>query len=142
MRVLYGIVGEGMGHATRSRVVIEHLLSAGHSLRVVVSGRAHSFLTDRFRGRENISIDEIHGLHMNYEENAVDKSESLKTNLQEAPAGLIKNIDVYRKLVTKDGFDPEIVVSDFRVVGVFLRQEPPLADPQHRQHADPQSLRS
>lgn len=40
MRILYGVVGEGMGHATRSRVVIEHLLAAGHRLHVVVSGRA------------------------------------------------------------------------------------------------------
>ena len=29
MRVLYGVVGEGMGHATRSRVVLEHLLEEG-----------------------------------------------------------------------------------------------------------------
>ena len=25
MRILYGVVGEGMGHAMRSRVVIDHL---------------------------------------------------------------------------------------------------------------------
>ena len=30
LRVLYGVVGEGMGHATRSRVVVEHLARAGH----------------------------------------------------------------------------------------------------------------
>ncbi|MGH9333683.1 MAG: glycosyltransferase family protein, partial [Vicinamibacteria bacterium] len=34
MRILYGVVGEGMGHATRSAVVIEHLLSAGHEVKV------------------------------------------------------------------------------------------------------------
>jgi UDP:flavonoid glycosyltransferase YjiC (YdhE family) len=26
MRILYGVVGEGMGHATRSRVVLEELV--------------------------------------------------------------------------------------------------------------------
>jgi len=30
MRLLYGVVGDGMGHATRSRVVITHLLARGH----------------------------------------------------------------------------------------------------------------
>src|SRR6266480_3864517 len=38
MRILYGVVGEGMGHATRSKVVIEHLLERGHKVKVVVSG--------------------------------------------------------------------------------------------------------
>ncbi|MEL6548201.1 MAG: glycosyltransferase family protein, partial [Myxococcota bacterium] len=58
MRILYGVVGEGMGHATRSRVVIEHLLAQGHQVHVVVSGRAHRFLTESFAEREGFSIDE------------------------------------------------------------------------------------
>ena len=35
MRILYGVVGEGMGHATRSAVVLSHLIARGHELRVV-----------------------------------------------------------------------------------------------------------
>ena len=42
MKIIYGVVGEGMGHATRSRVILEHLLSEGHEICVVVSGRASS----------------------------------------------------------------------------------------------------
>ena len=38
MRILYGVNGEGMGHATRSRVVIDSLLES-HDVRVVVLGR-------------------------------------------------------------------------------------------------------
>ncbi|MBI5495458.1 MAG: teichoic acid biosynthesis protein [Deltaproteobacteria bacterium] len=112
MRILYGVVGEGMGHATRSRVSLDHLLAGGHEVRVVVSGRAHTFLTDRFKDRRNIRFDEIHGLHMNYEGNAVDKSESVRTNLEDAPRGLLQNVEVYRK-VAEDGFKPDVVFSDF-----------------------------
>ncbi|MEM6729994.1 MAG: glycosyltransferase family protein, partial [Myxococcota bacterium] len=64
MRILYGVVGEGMGHATRSRVIIDHLLSRGHEVHVVVSGRAHRFLTESFAARDGFTIDEIHGLHL------------------------------------------------------------------------------
>ena len=39
MRILYGVVGEGMGHATRSSVLLEHLTKQ-HEVHVVVSGRA------------------------------------------------------------------------------------------------------
>ena len=112
MRVLYGVVGEGMGHATRSRVVLEHLLAAGHRVRVVVSGRAHGFLVSRFAGRAGIEFQEIHGLVLGFEGNTIDKSETFFTNLEALPAGLLKNIAAYRK-VAEDGFEPEVVISDF-----------------------------
>jgi uncharacterized protein (TIGR00661 family) len=112
MRILYGVVGEGMGHATRSRVVIEHLLGAGHEVRVVVSGRAHGFLVDRLRQHQNVTLHEIHGMMLTYFGNRLDKSESLFENLKDAPKGIKKNIKVYRK-VAEDGFQPELVISDF-----------------------------
>lgn len=46
MRILYGVAGEGMGHATRSRVVIDHL-TRHHEVEVVVSGRAHDYQIGR-----------------------------------------------------------------------------------------------
>lgn len=118
MRILYGVVGEGMGHATRSRVVIEHLLGRGHELRVVVSGRAHDFLIERLRGHDRLAIEEIHGLSLGYEGNQVDLGESLLQNLEEAPRGLLRNIQVYRK-VAEEGFAPELVVSDFESWAYF-----------------------
>ncbi|MGE3668821.1 MAG: glycosyltransferase family protein, partial [Polyangiaceae bacterium] len=59
MRILYGVVGEGMGHATRSRVILEHLVRRGHQIKVVVSGRAHRFLTERLAHHDSVSIEEI-----------------------------------------------------------------------------------
>jgi uncharacterized protein (TIGR00661 family) len=112
MRILYGVVGEGMGHATRSRVVLEHLLNAGHQVRVVVSGRAHGFMADRFAGRANLSVQEIHGLSLRFDGNTVDKSETLLTNLEALPVGIMQNVEAYQK-VAEDGFSPELVVSDF-----------------------------
>ena len=40
MKILYGVVGEGMGHAVRSRVVIERLLARGYEVEIMASGRA------------------------------------------------------------------------------------------------------
>jgi hypothetical protein len=54
MRILYGVVGEGMDHATRSRVILEHLLSQGHEQRIVVSGRAHAFLVGKLGQRADL----------------------------------------------------------------------------------------
>ncbi|MBM4367629.1 MAG: teichoic acid biosynthesis protein [Deltaproteobacteria bacterium] len=115
MKILYGVVGEGMGHATRSRVVIEHLLSQGHELKVVVSGRAHGLLSRAFAGRDRIDIDEIHGLFMRYEGNALDVGRSVLANLGQAPVGLARNIAAYVRL----GFDPDAIVSDFESWAFF-----------------------
>lgn len=112
MRILYGIVGEGMGHATRSRVVLDHLLAAGHTLKLVVSGRAHDFLRQRYAGRPNLSVHEIHGLTLTLEGGAVDRSESFWRNLEAAPGGLWRNLEAYRDVVGS-GFEPQAVVSDF-----------------------------
>ncbi len=112
MRILYGVVGEGMGHATRSAVVLSHLLARGHELRVVVSGRAHGFLTERCRHEDSLTLDEIHGLTLRYFGNRLDRAGSLFWNLRKMPKAVRKNIKVYRK-VAEDKFRPELVISDF-----------------------------
>jgi uncharacterized protein (TIGR00661 family) len=112
MKILYGIVGEGMGHATRSRVVVEHLLERGHELRIVVSGKAHSFLSGRLADRANLTIHEIEGLHFEMDGSSVDLVETVWANLELAPMRLRHNLGVYRD-VAEDGFAPELVISDF-----------------------------
>jgi uncharacterized protein (TIGR00661 family) len=109
MRILFGVVGEGMGHATRSRVVIDHLLARGHIVHVVVSGRAHDFLRRVFTGRPGVTIGEVHGLFMRYEGNALDVGRSILANLGQAPAGLARNLAAWLAL----DFSPDVVISDF-----------------------------
>ncbi len=111
MRVLYGVVGDGMGHATRSRVVVEHLLARGHDVRIVVSGHACAFLRDTFDGRESVEVIEIAGLRMVYDENRVQRAATARTTLREAPSGLRRNAQVAREIARGDR--PDVVVSDF-----------------------------
>ncbi len=112
MQLLYGVVGEGMGHATRSRVVIEHLLARGHGIRVVVSGRAHKYLSDVFRDRENIDVHAIEGFSLAIDGEGVDLSETILSNLELLPARLRRNLATYSRIV-ETGFTPQAVVSDF-----------------------------
>jgi uncharacterized protein (TIGR00661 family) len=105
MRILYGVVGEGMGHATRSGVVLEHL-TRQHEVHVVVSGRAREYLARRFE-----HVHKIWGLTIQYEGNSVRKLGTLLENLKGAVKGFPENIKAYFDLV--DEFKPEAVVSDF-----------------------------
>jgi uncharacterized protein (TIGR00661 family) len=111
MRLLYGVVGDGMGHATRSRVVMEHLHKRGHEIHVVASDRAFAFLRDVFAGYRRVVVHEIHGLRFTYRGAGVDKSETLKRTLREIPAALKTNIRVHQELTS--AFRPEMVFSDF-----------------------------
>jgi uncharacterized protein (TIGR00661 family) len=115
MRVLYGVVGEGMGHATRSRVVIEHLLAQGHDVHVVVSGKAHEFLRGLLDPHPRAQVTEIAGLRLvqTTEDGvgSIDKSASLWANLTAAPGALAENLAVYVKAA--GAFRPDVVVSDF-----------------------------
>ncbi|MDP2273121.1 MAG: glycosyltransferase family protein [Archangium sp.] len=105
MRILYGVVGEGMGHATRSRVVLEHL-TKNHDVHIVVSGRARDYLAKRFENVHN-----IWGFTLNYEGNSVKKWQSVLQNLKGAVTGFPQNVKKYFEIV--DDFKPDVVISDF-----------------------------
>jgi uncharacterized protein (TIGR00661 family) len=107
MRILYGVVGEGMGHAMRSRVVLEHLVKQGHEIEIMASSRAVDFLSKRFK-----RVNRIRGLHMIYEDNVVSRGKTLLSNLLHTGLrGVPANIAAYFELIGK--FRPELVISDF-----------------------------
>ncbi len=108
-RILYGVVGEGMGHAIRSRVVIDHL-ARSHDVQVVVSGRAHDYL--KARERDRLGVNRIWGLSIVYEDNEVQNFRTVLANVTRAAlGGLPRNVKAYFDLVEE--FRPEVVVSDF-----------------------------
>jgi uncharacterized protein (TIGR00661 family) len=118
LRLLYGVVGEGMGHATRSRVILEHLARAGHEIKVVVSGRAHKFLSEKLAPLPNVSVEEIEGLNLRFQGNDLDVGESILSNLDKVPAALRKNTDVYLRVV--GNFAAQAVISDFESFAYFF----------------------
>jgi uncharacterized protein (TIGR00661 family) len=112
MRILYGVVGEGMGHAVRSKVILDYLVAQRHEVLIVASGRAHAFLRSRFAGCDGVQVRRIHGLHLSFEENALDLGESITSNLEELPRNFRRNARMYWRVLA-EGFMPQAVVSDF-----------------------------
>jgi len=109
MRILYGVVGEGMGHAMRSRVVIDQLART-HDVQVVVSGRAHDYL--KTRESDHLGVNKIWGLTIVYEDNEVRNFHTVFRNLRGAvTGGWPRNVRAYFDLAEQ--FQPDVVVSDF-----------------------------
>ena len=106
MRILYGVVGEGLGHAVRSRVVIQHLIARGHEVQVMTSRRAHVYLARHFR-----NVNQIHGLHLVARGNRICKHRTLLSNAAQIVRRLPANVAAYFRLISN--FRPELVVSDF-----------------------------
>ncbi|MBX7190777.1 MAG: teichoic acid biosynthesis protein [Sandaracinaceae bacterium] len=118
MRILYGVVGEGMGHAMRSRVVLERLFELGHEVEIIASGRAVDFLEKRFGNKSDVN--RIRGLHIVYEDNEVQRARTLFENVLGGSLAIPAQIVKYFDLI-KD-FSPEIVISDFESWTYFYGQ--------------------
>jgi uncharacterized protein (TIGR00661 family) len=106
MRILYGVVGEGMGHATRSQVILRHLVTQ-HEVEIVVSGRAHAYLQKAFPQQR---VHEIAGLNMIYEDNEVQRRRTAWDVLKKLPA-FAENFVTFTRI--SESFRPELVISDF-----------------------------
>ncbi len=110
MRILYGVAGEGLGHAMRSRVVLDALTASGHEVQVVASGRAYDYLYARESDR--LGVNQIWGLSIVYRDNAVRNLHTFFRNAKEAVmGGLPRNVRAYFGL--GGDFRPDVVVSDF-----------------------------
>lgn len=107
MNILYGVPGEGMGHATRSKVIIDFLLAQNHNVQVVSSSRAYQFLNKNFPKR----VHEIEGMHFAFKDSKVSKTGTVLLNVKNASKLLFQNFAEYLEL--KKNFKPDLVISDF-----------------------------
>jgi uncharacterized protein (TIGR00661 family) len=115
MRILYGINGEGMGHATRSLVVIGHLLERGDDVRVVASGTAYAFLRSRLP-----RVDEILGPSFVLRDGEIRRWATLGHSVAGAPHQLPATVRHWLAVV--DDWRPDVVVTDFEpLAGVYAR---------------------
>jgi uncharacterized protein (TIGR00661 family) len=113
MRIAYAINGEGMGHATRSSVVIDHVLKQGHEVAIFSAGTQQvKYLRSKFD-----SVAEVVGLHMIYRDNKVMR---LPTALR-----ALNSMRSFRRDITtiRDQmimFRPEVVITDFDFHGEII----------------------
>ncbi len=101
MKILYGVVGEGLGHASRSKVVITYLRSLGHTVFISSAGRAAALLA------ADVTVD---GLTLCYSDGAVDLAGSAAKNLANFSRILSTGSTAWTYF---DRFAPNIIFADF-----------------------------
>lgn len=111
-RIIYGVSGEGSGHAVRSDYVLDHLLRRGHQVKVVTYDRGLKILKDQY------DCFETAGLHISTRHNQVSKVKTFVENLAKLPAAK-KSLRALRKDVFDD-FKPDCVFTDFEPMSAYL----------------------
>ena len=114
MRILYGVNGEGMGHATRSEVIIRSLLPE-HDVRIMASGAAFHYLDGMFE-----NVEEVFGPSFALEDGQIKRWQSVTGSLSAARRELPEN--VRRTITETHEWKPEVVVCDFEPLsGLYAR---------------------
>jgi uncharacterized protein (TIGR00661 family) len=105
--ILYALAGEGSGHSTRSKEIIEHLIQKGHRVKVVSYDRGYKNLRDFF------DVTEIAGLNFVYKNNEVKQVPTVFQNILRTNK-LVASFKKIEKLVQE--FQPKIIISDFEPI--------------------------
>ncbi|KKU48193.1 hypothetical protein A3H10_01230 [Candidatus Uhrbacteria bacterium RIFCSPLOWO2_12_FULL_46_10] len=107
IKIIYGVSGEGSGHAIRSREVIRYLINEGHEVQVVTYDRGKDLLGEEF------SVTEVFGLHFDYQHNAIRYLSTIWRNLIRAPEA-VKSLELAANLFQTTR--PDVVCTDFEPV--------------------------
>ncbi|MFH1522788.1 MAG: MJ1255/VC2487 family glycosyltransferase [Patescibacteria group bacterium] len=110
-RILYGVAGEGSGHSSRAKVIIEYLISKGHKVKVISYGKGYKNLNPYF------DVEKIFGLHFTYKNNEIKYFQTLFNNLLKTDKAR-ESIDKVLKIT--DYFNPQIVFSDFEPISCIV----------------------
>jgi uncharacterized protein (TIGR00661 family) len=102
-RILYGVAGEGMGHATRTKAVLEQL--RGHDVTVVSSSRAYQYLR-RFFPR----VHRIFGFHIIYWNNSVSNAGIFLSTIARLPWLTYSFLRTFWLALT---LRPDVIVTDY-----------------------------
>jgi uncharacterized protein (TIGR00661 family) len=111
-RILYGVCGEGMGHAIRSSVVIDHLLE-DNEVSIFASDRAYQYLAEKYD-----DVYEIEGFNTVYEENQVKNRQTFVKNIKDVPLDLGRNMRLMYSVAK--AFKPNLIISDFEFYSNLL----------------------
>ena len=106
-KIIYAVAGEGFGHSSRSHLIGQRLIDAGHNVMFVGSKKSLVYLKQYFDER----VKEIFGLSFAYDDGNIDPMETLKSNLRRLPEANEQNDQLFKNHFVP--FEPDLVISDF-----------------------------
>jgi uncharacterized protein (TIGR00661 family) len=110
-RIYFSMSGEGRGHATRVRAMVDRLLERGHRIGLFAPGDAYELLAPVYAHDKRVRVRRLPGLHFYYAPNR--KLDYLRTG-REALGYLLRLPSLVRRLERVLRREkPDLVVTDF-----------------------------
>ena len=106
-KILYGVAGEGFGHSSRSELIGQRLVEAGHEVVFAASRKSYNYLKSTF----NRKVRPVYGLSFHYHDGRVDPFKTVMQNIHGLPEGVVTNHRLFNKMAKN--FKPDVVISDF-----------------------------
>jgi len=111
MNIVYGICGEGYGHASHALTIADYLQKKGNRVLILTYGRAYDILEKKFNVRK------IEGLHIICESGKISVPKTIFTNF----FNLVKLLFEFRGLEREiDKFHPDFFITDMEPLSSFL----------------------
>ncbi len=127
-RIIYAVAGEGFGHSSRSHLIGQRLIEAGHDVIFAGSNKSLFYLKEHFGDR----VKEIFGLSFDYKNGRIHPLKTIKKNILGLPTGDKINRKLFRGFFEK--FEPDLIVSDFEPFSAWwaLRNNVPFFSIDHQ----------
>jgi uncharacterized protein (TIGR00661 family) len=107
MNILYGVSGEGMGHASHALAIASYLEKKGHNVLIITYGQASEILKTKFK------VFEVNGFHLVYDSGKMNYAKTIAFNAQ----NFCKNIFYQGKLKKiLNEFKPDICITDMEPI--------------------------
>ncbi len=110
---MYGVSGMGRGHASRSKVLIDRLLTAGHEVRILTSGTGTTYLKEFYPDK----VTDILGLTFSIDEEGIGIWRTLRKNFKEGDRLYPTMKEIQRAFKE---FRPDLTITDFEPFTPFV----------------------
>lgn len=111
MRILYGVAGDGFGHASHADHITRSLEKNNHEVLIITSGRAHKLLKDNF------NTFHIQGMYLAIQKGKVNPIKTVTQNIIDFP----KNIPRFKRLKRLiKTFKPQLILTDYEPVTSYI----------------------
>ncbi|MGZ4857186.1 MAG: MJ1255/VC2487 family glycosyltransferase [Methanobacteriaceae archaeon] len=111
-RILYSVCGEGMGHAIRAKVLLNHL-TQNNEVYIFASDRAYQYLASQFD-----NVYEIGGFNTVYEDNSVQNTKTFIKGMKDLPGDLKNSLRLMYSVAK--AVKIQIIISDFEFYSNLL----------------------
>lgn len=112
-RILFSVCGVGLGHASRSSIIIRHLQKKKHELEIVSYSDGLEFLKKSFP-----KVHRIEWFDFKFKNAKIDKFSTLLNTIPKLPKVVLNNYKVFEKILAE--FNPDLIISDFDINALLV----------------------